>query len=100
MKVRKMLGIDRELFERLQAVCEKEGYMRSTFINHMLRQELDTVNSFGIKDEKLSRKGKKVKFQINVDEEIYNAIIPKKAQRIERILEIVIADYENGNPRY
>ena len=100
MKIRRVLGIDKRLFERLQAICEKEGFMRSSFINHIINQEIDLINSFDTKDERKRRKEKKVRFQVNIDEDAYNAIEGNKTQRIEKILDLVMAEYENGKQRY
>lgn len=100
MKIRRVLGLDKRLFYRLQALCESEGFMRSSFINFVLNKEIELINSFDTKEEKIRRKEKKVKFQVNIDEDIYYAIKSNKTQRIEKILDIVIADYENGKQRY
>lgn len=100
MKVKRMLGIDKRLYDRLNKVCEEEGFYRNSFITHIIQEEIDTMNSFDTIEGRIRLKERKARFQINIEEDLYNSIKGNKTQRIEKILDEVLRGYENGTKKY
>lgn len=100
MKVKRMLAIDKRLYDRLNAVCEAEGFYRNSFLTHIIKEEIDKMNSFDTFDGRIRLKEKKQRFQINIEEDLYNSILGNKTQRIEKILDLVLGVYENGTKKY
>lgn len=100
MKVKRMIGLSPSLFDRLERVCNKYNLYRSSLINAMLEEDLKRIQSVKVSKARIRTKVKKVNFQINVNEDNYNAIPSPKIQRIEAVLDEVLRDYENGKERY
>lgn len=95
MKVKRMLAIDKKLFERLNDVCEKNDFYRNSFVTTIIQDNIDLMNTFNTSFVRVRQKEKKARFQIYIEEDLYNKIEGKKIYKIERILDIVLGGYEN-----
>lgn len=94
MKVKRMLAVDKELYDRLNNVCENEGFYRNSFVVNSIAENIEGMNDYPVYNGRIRTKDKKARFQIYIEEELYNSIQQPKGQRIERILEEVIKVYE------
>lgn len=94
MKVKRMLAMDRGIYNRLIKVCEDNSFYRNSFVVHCIAENIEEMNSYTVSDTAIRTKEKKSRFQIYIDEELYNSIKSSKIQRIERILDKELKAYE------
>lgn len=96
MKVKRMLAIERNIFDRLMILCEKEGFYRNSFIIYVLSENMDKIKDMKTNNVRVRNKEKKVRFQIYIDLDLYESIGKGKTRKIEKILDEIIGEYEKG----
>lgn len=100
MKVRRMLAIDKRIFDRLEYLCKKENLYRNNFVSIVLEKELERMNQYNTFEGRIRLKERKARFQIFIEADIYDSINKSKTQRIEKVLGYVMDEYEKGNRLY
>lgn len=81
MKIRRNVRFNNELYNEFIEYCDKHKYKYSSLIGYILAKDFELINSDKVPAIR-SYEEKKV-FQINVDEDIYDALRPSKVARIE-----------------
>ncbi|MDP4147043.1 MAG: hypothetical protein Q8936_21645 [Bacillota bacterium] len=99
MKTRRLVRIPKRLFDRLNAVCANYMLYRYSFVATIIDKEVNKMNKFK-PDSSLRVKEEYVNLDLNVNLESYDKIKGNKTQKIIRILDEVLTDYENGIERY
>lgn len=96
MKVKRMLAIDKEIFDEMMSICDKNGFYRNSFIVYILRENQDFIKTLKDDNLRVRNKENKARFQIYIDLDLYETLGKSKTHKIERLLEKIIHDYNHN----
>lgn len=100
MKKLTTIQVPTELFNRLDKICEDYNFFRNSLVGYIIKKEIKRINSYKCERKRTRDKISKTTFQIYVEKDDYDEIKDNISQRISKILEEVVSDYEKGIERY